>query len=151
MRITAELRNGLSRYRHAQETGLNAAVPECIEVALRALERKEIPLPVRAQFMAPVGWLTEPLEQALLRRACVEQRIDRRLHETEDTGDRLCISPGLEVVMVGTHRVHVRGGLVDAIGKRHAERYAGEPFEKGVAVRVVVGWIDAIQDERIDL
>src|SRR5262245_22384133 len=50
--ITDELRNGLSRYRHAQETGLNAAVPECIEVALRALERKEIPLPVRAQFMA---------------------------------------------------------------------------------------------------
>ena len=52
-------------------------------------------------------------------RARVLQRLDRRLRQADDAGDRLRVVPTFEIVMVGAHEVREARGFVNPLGGAH--------------------------------
>ena len=93
----------------------------------------------------------QPLQQAVLRRPRVEQRRDGRLSQAVVSRHRFRVAPGLEIMMIRTHRVNPGGRFVEPIRKRDAEGDAFEPFEERRGVGIVVGRIDAVDKQGVDL
>ena len=127
------------------------AVPELVERSRAVLSREELAPPELAHVRIEIRRLAQPLQQAVLRRACVEQRRDRRLREAERSGDRFSVAPGLEEVVIGAHGVACVRGLVRAIGERDRQGHRLHASREPFGVREVVQRVDAVRHQHLDV
>src|SRR5712691_13218784 len=100
-----------ARRRH-EHAVVETVVPEVVERCVATLLGVQRLSPEPAKVFVEIPRPSEPLQQALVRCARLEERRDRRLRKTVEGSDWLGVSPCFEEVMIRTYGIAQRGRLV---------------------------------------
>src|SRR6266850_4297522 len=93
------------RRRQREHAVVETVIPEVVKGRVATLSGIEGIPPGTTEVFVEIRRTSEPFQQALLRRARVEQRRDRGLRKAVEGRDRLGISPRFEEVVIRTDRV----------------------------------------------
>ena len=134
--------------RHA---ALERSIPERVERIGRAGARIDGALPMGANEVERRLRVAGSTPTGSRDRTRVVQRLNRRLRQAHDAGDRFGVAPALEIVMIGADEVREAGGLVDPLGGADEERHALEVVGQRRRIRQVVHRVDAGDEQRLRL
>src|ERR1043165_723711 len=104
--------------------------------------------PVLHPVVAIGGCFTGPCQQAVLERACFEQRSDRRLYQAVVTSLWFSISPAFQEVMIRHYIFTFLSSFVHAVGKRNRYGHLSHTCLKLLAVRVFINGVKPVDEQR---